>query len=159
MKKRIEIRLFGRFSLLCNGQEHISRSAIKAQEILAYLILNRRTAVRRERLAAEISESHPLTPEPRKDLRHYLWVLHTDLGQIRERVLQIEKEWVQFVPDPGVWVDYLEFQAQAKDPARHSHAVDLYREELLLGWDHSWCVEERERLRQIYLEMLDTLIA
>jgi len=158
MKPRIFIRLFGKFSFQCSGQDLFTRTAIRAQEILAYLILNRRTAVRRDRLAGLISNSSQ--PQgPRKDLRHYLWRLSAGLGALRSRVLRVEEEWIQFVPDDEVWVDVGEFERAAKDPTRHPLAVELYRDELLSGWDQEWPVAERERLRQIYLETLDGLIA
>jgi DNA-binding SARP family transcriptional activator len=162
MKPRITIRLFGRLSVHCDDQELLVHTSSRAKEILCYLILSRRTPVRRERLAAIISgDPHP--DRSRKALRHALWQLRADLffdlGPLHERVLRVEHEWIQFHPGDGVWLDLAEFEAAAKDPQRAAHAIGLYREELLQGWDQDWCVEERERLRQIYLETLDTLIA
>jgi DNA-binding SARP family transcriptional activator len=38
-------------------------------------------------------------------------------------------------------------------------AIDLYRGELLEGWYQDWCLFERERLQNLYLLILDKLIA
>jgi len=160
MKPKIEIRLFGRFSFLCEERDLLLHTSTKAKEILSYLIVNRRTAVRRECLASVIS-ADAVPDRCRKALRHALWQLRSDLipdQPVADRVLRIEEEWIQFVPDDAVWVDLVEFEAAANDPPRSAYAIGLYREELLQGWDQAWCVEERERLRQVYLETLDTLI-
>jgi DNA-binding SARP family transcriptional activator len=38
-------------------------------------------------------------------------------------------------------------------------AVDLYRDDLLVGWYHDWVLFERERLQNKYLILLDKLIS
>jgi len=154
MKPRITIRLFGRLSLHCDDRELLLHTSGRAKELLCYLILARRAPVRRDELASFLSDKGS-----RKALRHALWQLNYDLGpQIAERILRIEKEWIQFVSDEGVWLDLAEFEPAAKNSLRSALAVEAYGTDLLPGWDQEWCLAERERLRQIYLETLDALI-
>jgi DNA-binding SARP family transcriptional activator len=37
-------------------------------------------------------------------------------------------------------------------------AVELYRSDLLAGWEEEWCVRERERLKAVYLTLLEKLV-
>jgi DNA-binding SARP family transcriptional activator len=51
---------------------------------------------------------------------------------------------------------------QALEPAHAAvleEAVQLYRGDLLEGWYQDWCLYERERLQNVYLDMLDKLMA
>jgi two-component SAPR family response regulator len=86
-------------------------------------------------------------------------------------VVQVSDGWVELRVD-DVWLDLAEFERAAvrrtptepasaprPDAKRWAQAVELYRGDLLQGWYPDWCLEERERLRQIYLETLDALVA
>src|ERR1051326_6701865 len=105
MKPRIEIRIFGRFSFRCEERDLLLHTSAKAKEILSYLIVNRRMAIRRECLATLIS-ADAVPDRCRKAFRHALWQLRSDLTREQsagaDRVLRIEEEWIQFIPDDAV---------------------------------------------------------
>jgi DNA-binding SARP family transcriptional activator len=161
MRPRIAIRLFGRLSFQCDDKELLRHASRKAQEIFCYLVIHRRGPVPRDRLATLISKARTQTRSA-KALRHALWQLNASLCPDRqpgmERVIRAEGDWVQFVIDESVSLDIAEFEAAAKNPECKAQAVALYADELLHGWDQDWCHEERERLRQIYLGTLDSLV-
>lgn len=172
MKSKISIRLFGRFSVHCGDRELLVHSSAKAKEILCYLTVNRHAPVPREALASLISGDCP-TERSRKYLRQALWQLRTDLSAGSTgcaRILSVADGWAQLITDDHVWIDVAEFERAAKIPTdsdRSSRsrdikalrqAVGLYRSELLQGWYQEWCLSERERLKQVYLEVLDELL-
>ena len=173
MKPRICIRLFDRLAVHCGDRELLLPPSLDAREILSYLIVNRRASVPRETLATLISPNSR-TERSRKALRQALWRLRdslsTDRYECASRVLSFGNGWVQFTPDTDVWVDVDAFEQAlsrsprdgppvSPEPGRLSRAVDLYKGDLLQGWDQQWCLEERERLRQMFFETLDLLIA
>jgi len=171
MQPRISIRLFGKFSVHCGEQEFLARASSRAKEILAYLAVH--GAAPRETLAGLIS-SEATTEQSRKALRQVLWKLRAQLtvanGADATRILSVSDSWLELVLDE-VWIDVEEFERNAvrrtplgnapltpADTTRLARAIDLYRADLLQGWYQDWCLEERERLRQIYLETLDALV-
>jgi len=174
MKSRITIRLFGRVSVRCGKDDVLYRSATNAKEILAYLALNRRAPVPRETLAQLITRETSVD-RSKKALRQALWQIRADLSRRNPedaRVLSVDGGWVELVMDDRVWLDVAEFEKAAGPPAPTDErafpprdvrqlvqAAELYRGELLQGWYQDWCLEERERLRRIYLEVLDKLFA
>jgi DNA-binding SARP family transcriptional activator len=173
MKPKITIRLFGRFSVHCADRELLLHSSGKAKEILCYLTLNRRTPVPRETLASLIS-GDCTAERSRKYLRQALWQLRSDLsagGKLGcARIVSVADGWAQLATDDRVWIDVAEFEHAAGMPAHIGRgprsrdmkllqkAVELYRGELLQGWYQEWCLSERERLKQIHLEILDELL-
>jgi DNA-binding SARP family transcriptional activator len=174
MKPKITIRLFGKFSVHCGDQELLVHSSSKAKEVFCYLAVSRRGPIPRETLAALIS-SESSVERARKSLRQALWQLRADLTgegtSGAERLVHVTDGWAQFTMDEGVWLDIAEFELAAADPedivgspsgvgdAKSIQAIELYRGDFLQGWYQEWCLEERERLRQIYLATLDSLIA
>ena len=107
-------------------------------------------------------------------MRQALWQLRANLAAHpgADRILRVDSDWVQLVLDDRVWLDVAEFEriaAGRSTPASENlpangaaplaEAVEIYRGEFLEGWFQGWCLEERERLRQIYLESLDALVA
>jgi DNA-binding SARP family transcriptional activator len=176
MKPRVSIRLLGRFSVHCGDQELLLHSSTRAREILGYLAVNRRRPVSRESLAEAIFPECS-AEKLRKAMRQALWQLRADLSSKTspsgaDRVLGVEPGWVQFVTDDRVWLDIADFERMTapRMPKRSGvldspdgtllvQAVELYRGDFLEGWFRDWCLEERERLRQIYLGTLDTLVA
>jgi DNA-binding SARP family transcriptional activator len=170
MRPRIIVRLFGRFSVHFANQEILRHSSTHAKEVLAYLAMNRRVPIPRESLANLISERAP-KEKTRKALRQALWQLNAGLAgrKMSEEapMLKVDNRWVQLLPGDDVWVDVEEFERTAgvsdarssNDTRASRHALELYRGELLQGWYQEWCLGERERLKQIYLEVLDKLVA
>ena len=176
MRPKVAIRLLGRFSVHCGDQELLVHSSTRAKEILCYLAVNRRGPVSREALTEVVFHDCP-TEKSRKGMRQALWQLRADLSSksstaCADRILSVEQGWVQFITDDRVWLDVADFERMTArrmskqsrllefgDTALLVQAIDLYRGEFLEGWFQEWCLEERERLRQVYLGTLDALVA
>jgi DNA-binding SARP family transcriptional activator len=145
------------------------------QELLCYLLLYRGRPHSREALAS-LQWGDNSTAQSKKYLRQALWQLQTALDLHDEDhhtpILMQDREWVQVDPTASLWLDVAVFE-RAFDLVRMvpgqqldrqnaqvlRDAVDLYQGDLLEGWYQDWCVYERERLRSMYMAMLDKLIA
>lgn len=164
--------LLGRFQARRELADWGQLEGRKMQEIVSYLLLFRNRPHQREVLAGTLWGSSS-RPRSRKNLRQSLWHLQ-DKGVSAELLgtplLLVEKEWVQ-VNRNGIWLDVAElesaFQSVQSTPGEQlsddqaitvAAAVDLYRGDLLEGWQEEWCVFERERLRAVNLTMLEKLL-
>lgn len=171
----LTIRLFGKFSAEMNGRRLSGLDGGKLQELFCYLLLNRRRPLSREVLAALLWGDSP-TAQSKKYLRQALWQLQTALSLSEpapgNRLLVIDADWVNFNDRADYWFDVSEFEASFSEAQgargqnfnpetakRVARAVDLYRGELLEGCYDDWCIVERERLQNMYLMMLDKLMA
>jgi DNA-binding SARP family transcriptional activator len=86
--------------------------------------------------------------------------------------VRVDHEWVQLLTAAHCSIDVLEFESAFAEArglrvealrsaavVRLADAVRLYKGDLLEGWYQGWCLEERERLRRMYLTLLDKLVA
>lgn len=167
-------RLFGTFQSRRVFGEWGQLEARKLQEIISYLLLFRNRAHQREVLAGTLWNSCS-GARPRKNLRQGLWQLQekcvsADVRAPEPPLLLVQKDWVQ-VNEPGIWLDVAQLEAvfgevgttagEYMDEAQAAvlkRSLDLYRGDLLEGWREEWCVFERERLRAMYLAMLEKLV-
>lgn len=172
---RVAVRLLGRPSVLIDETEILAGLPAKDRELFCYLVLFRARQHRRESLATLLWSEH--APEQsRKYLRQSLWRLHEVLshhGALDPRtVLAAGQEWIQLAIPGAVWLDLEELEDAAtgalppraakgsdRDLARSSSAAELYRGDLLEGCASEWCLPERERYKQLYLRLTDTLIS
>ena len=164
--------LFGRFQSRSSAGDWPQLESRRLQQILSYLLLFRERPHHRDVLSSTLWTSSS-AKQSRKNLRQSLW----QLQRIDERpagdratLLLVEKDWVQVNPSL-VWLDVAELEdAYAKvrmvppelvsdaEAWRLMHAATLYRGDLLDGWDEDWCVRERERLKSVYLALLEKLL-
>jgi DNA-binding SARP family transcriptional activator len=166
----LNVRLFGRFLIDCDGQAVDAVHGFKAQELLSYLVLFRNRPQPRETLAAMLWKDAS-TAQSRKYLRQTLWQLHAALKFAFRPVVVVEPEWVRVDPQADVWVDVSAFEraflrvkeipgerldADGKEIVQN--ALDLYQGNLLEGWFQDWCLSERDRLQNMYLHLLDKLL-
>ena len=127
----------------------------KAQSLLAYLVLHP-TEHSREKLAA-LFWGDSTDQEAKHSLRVALAMLRSHLG---ENLLLAGRETVQINPDYLIWVDVLEFEARATQvlatnpPDPTAINLDLYQGDLLPDLYDDWVISERERYRQLYLDLL-----
>ena len=169
----LQISLFGRFRIQQGRTPLAGCQPGKAQELLSYLLLHRRRPHTRETLASLLWGDHCTTAQSKKYLRKALWQLQAALSpNLPHPLIHADAEWIQVEPGAPLCCDVTAFEAayaevrglageQLDDPrvAALRHGVEIYTGDLLEGWYHDWCLCERERLQQIYLIMLDKLIA
>jgi DNA-binding SARP family transcriptional activator len=170
----LNINLFGRFQVHCNGQPVIGLDIQKVQELFSYILLNRGKPQPRETLAGLLwGESS--TEQSKRYLRQALWQLNTALDSnvknLGHLILSANSGFIYLNLQSDLWLDVAEFEnkfALVKGLTVHDlddskfqalqDGVQLYRGDLLEGWYQDWCLFERERLQNIYLAMLDKLM-
>lgn len=169
--EHIDVELFGRFAVRRHGQSLPATEAQRVQELLSYLLLHRTRAHHREVLVETLwGEIRP--DQGRKNLRQTLWQLQSaiDSDQTSTPLLITDAQWVQLNPNAPITVDTEQVErafAEVCDQAggalsrqqseQVSQAVSLYQGDLLDGWYQDWCIIPRERLRTIYLILLEKL--
>ncbi len=166
------VHLLSRFEVQRNGQAIPGLEARKVQELFCYLLLFRAKPHSRELLASCLWGDNS-TSQSKKYLRQALWQLQSALDfDQNESILLLEREWVQLNPSVYLWLDTAEFERSIQDiqgiPGRELNddqakslvvAVQLYKGDLLEGCFQDWCIFERERLQQLYLQGLDKLMS
>ncbi len=161
---QLRLRLLGGFDLHAASGSPVGLPPRKARALLAFLALAEGKPQSRERLAALLWEDADLN-QARTSLRQALTAIRRCLAEAEIEVLDAGSESVRL--DPGaVEVDALEFarHAQSGGPSGHEAAIELYKGNLLDGFDvrapafEDWLRAERERLRQLATHVLATLI-
>jgi DNA-binding SARP family transcriptional activator len=169
------IRLFGQLCVIHEGRSLEGLDASPAQELLCYLLLHRLEQHSRETLATTLWGDAP-TSKSKKRLRQTLWQLQKALHARDEHhlgdIVAVEGDWIRLATNEDLWLDVAQFEekfALCKGvPGRELDqdrvqalraATHLYRGDLLHGWYQDWCLCERERLQDMYLAMLDKLMA
>jgi DNA-binding SARP family transcriptional activator len=170
----VDVRLFGRFDITRDGRPTSALNARRARELFSYLVLHPQRAHQREALASLLWDDAP--PElSRKYLRQALWQIQTALRPLaeskRQHVLEVDPDWIQLNSCDGLMVDVACFHEathsyqgipgpQIDDAGRQQleHAIHLYRGDLLEGWYQDWCLFERERLQNDFLDALEKLV-
>ena len=171
---RLHIALFGRVQVDYAGRSVPNCSVGKVQELFCYLLLHRDRPHPRESIASVLWGDQCTTAQSKKYLRQTLWQLQSGLHAcpgVAEHFLVAEADWIQLntIPLLHLDVDLLEAAyGRVRDvPGAGLHpaevavlraASDEYAGDLLDGWYAEWCLSERERLRQVYLLVLDKLM-
>lgn len=169
----LSVTLFGRFGASLETGSVRVREGSKAQELLVYLLLHRQRPHTRETVACLLWEENS-EERSRAYLRKALWELQAALHPPGCRgcpPLRVDPTWVQVDPDAELWLDVAAFECAYERtrgaPGRTldataarglADAVGLYAGGLLQDRYQEWCLVERERLRHLYLVMLDKLV-
>ncbi len=171
----IQITLFGPFEVRCEGAPVPGLEARKAQELLAYLLIQRGRAWSREFLA-ELLWGQRMPAQSKKYLRQTLWQVQSALASQTSEpavadLLALDGEWIRYNEQCAVQLDVAAFEQahnraegvpgsdlDVQEAVALRQAVQLYRGDLLPGCYEDWCIFERERLQTIYRGMLDKLI-
>lgn len=142
----------------CTTVLHTVKTA-RLQALLSYLLLHRAAPQAREHLAflfwPDTNEAQALT-----NLRNLLHKLRQALPT-PERFLWLDARAVQWRPDAPYTLDVATFEqavAQATTCTDLADAIELYHGELLPSCYEDWILPERERLRQLALDVLERLI-
>lgn len=168
------IRLFREFEAQCHNQPVTSLTSKKARELFCFLLLNRGRPHTRERLAAVLWPEAE-AGQAKQYLRQTLWQLQSALDQAVESpgcLLTVDAEWISIDVSEKVWLDVAQFEAayseaqavngglpDGEQARMLERAAALYRGDLLENWYQEWCLFERERLQNMYLAILDKLVA
>ncbi len=170
----LRIRLFGKFQAELEGRVLKDLDALKVQELFCYLLLYRDRPHHREALSG-LFWGDSETTQSRKHLRQALWQLQLALNsgpdKLQEVPVAIESDWVSITPSLNFWLDVQVFDetllrtrgipGQALDLGQAQalkEAAQLYCGDLLEGCYQDWCLYERERLQNAYLDLLDKLM-
>jgi DNA-binding SARP family transcriptional activator len=172
--RTIKFYLFGKPCLELDGKIMNKIEPHKAEELLAFLILNQDQPYSREKLSDLLWEGISAN-QANSYFRKVLWQLQSALDHLglnkTDHLIQVNGEWIQINPIYKFWLDVAIFENSFnrtrgilgreldKEQAQIiKNAVDVYRGELLNGWYQDWCLYERERLENQYLAMLDKLM-
>jgi DNA-binding SARP family transcriptional activator len=171
----VNVQLFGKLRIRCDEQDMPGFEAHKVQELFCYLLLHRDQPHPREALADLLWEGAS-TAQSKKYLRQALWQVQSALSahanSSGETILLVESDWISLRHDCDLRLDVAVFE-EAFARARETPGVQLdhdvaqslevaarlYQGDLLGGWYHDWCLFERERLQNVYIAMLNKLIA
>lgn len=168
---KLRFHLFGKFVVSRDAEVIKGLDSLKEQELLGFLLTHRRKHHSREALATLLWPEAP--PEKaKKYLRQALWHLQGLLCPADSEVFQVEQNWIVLNPESEIWSDVAAFedafamvqgvpgqQLNEETAETLKDVANLYRGDLLDAWYHDWCLFERERLQNMYLAMLDKLIA
>ncbi len=154
----VRLYLFGPLRVVADGAQHPFRGLPKTLPLFAYLLLHRKQALKRDRLAytfwPDASEQ-----AARTNLRRHLHDLRSALptSPASASWLLIEGETVQWNPQAPFWLDVAEFERLSAAPEGLAAAVTLYTNELLPEVYDDWIFFERERLRTLLFADLERL--
>ena len=171
----LKVRLFGKLHIEWNDTIIEGFDSSKVQELFCYLLLHRERPHPREALASLLWDANS-TAQSKKYLRQTLWQLQNILPDQNEDndtpLLLIEPDWIRVNPEAELWIDVEEFEQAYKNAhgfqgwqlnAETVHALEkaesLYGDDLLLGWYQDWTLFERERFQNMFLSILDKLMA
>jgi DNA-binding SARP family transcriptional activator len=150
-----QIRLLGQFEVRVGDVVIPPLESVRAESVLAYLLLHRAVAVSRQRLAL-LFWPDSTDAQARTNLRH---VLHTLRGRLpdADRHLEITPRTLRWRSSPPYRLDAAVFEQLLTPGATGPpvgdretvlrEAVGLYVGDLLEGCDDEWLLGERERLR------------
>jgi DNA-binding SARP family transcriptional activator len=160
------VSLFGGFGLRYGETSLAPLESARAESLLAYLALHRQAAQSRQHLAFVLWPDSD-EQQARTNLRHLLHTLRRTLPDI-DRFLEVTPRTVRWRPDAALRIDVAAFEEALSRSDRDGNdaavaalreAVDVYRGNLLEGSYDEWLLEERERLRRRYIEVLQRLAA
>jgi DNA-binding SARP family transcriptional activator len=168
----LNVRLFGQLSIRCGDEAVENLLPGKASELFCYLLTHSRLRHGREFLAS-VLWGDCTTERSKQYLRKTLWQLQRVLASCgtAEPILQVYAQHISVNPESDIWVDVIDFERSGLDVqssswcANGSHvealvtAANLYRGDLLEGWYQDWCLFDRERYQNLYLLMLNGLVA
>jgi len=137
----LELRLFGRFEAVVDGAPLRRLRTHRGQTVLAYLALHAGKAVDRASLAA--------TVWPLSDPSDALYSLRRTLTDLRQALGEYSAALVSptaatlMLDANRVGIDVQVFEKLSRAEDRVCEAADLYRGELLEGWNDDWIVTHR----------------
>lgn len=166
MQSFFKINLFGTPGVTFGQEPSSDFPADKVKQLFFYLALFHHTAHPREVLLGTFWGDWPET-RARRSLSTAIWRLRRWLEPFQRGMppyILIEDGQVAFNLHSHFWLDILEFeqrvnQSRVLERTAPAHAVailhqaiDIYSGELMRGCYADWCLAERDRLHQLYLD-------
>lgn len=170
----VNIHLFGKFEIDTGGQPYRCFHSKKAQELFCFLLLFSNQPHHREKLA-DMFWGERCVSDSKKYFRKTLWQLQSALNQLPvsgiSDLLSIESNWLQYKQNDDIFLDVMEIEKvysglknkrgrdltqQEFQEAKAAEAV--YKGDLLEGCSQDWCLYERERLKEMYIVILDKMM-
>jgi DNA-binding SARP family transcriptional activator len=153
----LHVRLLGGLALSWDDQPLPPIPGAIARSLLAYLVIHRDRPHTRDLLAGTFWPDLP-DAAARRRLTQALWQIRRTFEP--HPILHAEGDMIRVNSDRPLWLDVEQFERQAAgdqigDAAR---AADLYGGDLMAGFYDDWLVAERERLRDLFLAVLERLI-
>lgn len=167
----LRVTLFGKLSVQQNGRCLSGFDGRKVRDLFAFLLLRRDKPHPREHLAAllwpDTDQSHA-----KNYLRKTLWQLQTALEDVAPNLLAADLDWIELRANGrNLWLDVAQLEdvlrrcrdipgAQLNPAciAQLEKARPLYTGPLLADCYEPWLLQERQRLEQTYLLLLDKLM-
>lgn len=161
---KVNLALLGGFRLQTDSGEPVPLSTKKAGALLAYLALHPGQAQARPKLAALLWGDRSEV-QARDSLRQALSLVRKALSQVDSRALTAHEDTISFEP-MALTTDAIVFGDLAAQEETESleQAIALYGGELLDGFEvaapefESWVTAERERFREMALEVMTRLL-
>ncbi|HEX6021215.1 MAG TPA: AAA family ATPase [Solirubrobacter sp.] len=151
----VRIRILGDLDVRIGDEPLPPLESGRAESLLAYLLVHRGRKVARGQLAFRLWPDST-EAQARTNLRHVLHTLRRALP-VLERCFDVTAQTLEWRADGPYWLDLEAFEA-ALDRGDWHAAVDLYRGDLLEGSYDEWVLEERQQLRDRYLDALARLV-
>ena len=150
----LRARLLGPMDLRFGQRQLPPLDSVRAESLLAYLLLHRDAPQPRQRLAFLLWPGST-ERQAQTNLRKVLHNLRRALPGA-DSLIEIGPRTLRWRADAPLWLDVEHFQ-RALAEGRLEAAVETYAGELLEGRYDEWLAEERERLARLYLEALERL--
>jgi LuxR family transcriptional regulator, maltose regulon positive regulatory protein len=165
----LQVRFFGHFEILCNGQPLALGRNGKVVAIFKYLLAHRERQVSRDKLMEWLWPESSLK-KARCSLNVAVCTLRKLLSEcsagLKDYIL-LEEGYYRLCPSGRVRTDVEEFERRYEQGSRlekinrmegaaaYERAIELYRGEYLLeNLYDDWTMIERERLSNAYMDML-----
>ena len=159
----LRIHLLGGLTLYWDDRPLLPIPSAAARSLFAYLVTYRDRPHTRDLLAGTFWPDLPDTVARRR-LSQALWQIRHALSP--HPVLLTEGDTVQFNPDLPIELDVEQFivhNAQCAESGSEAlgHCelcIEYYRGDFLAGYYDDWVLVERERLREVFLGVLERLV-
>jgi DNA-binding SARP family transcriptional activator len=151
----LRVRLLGRVEVALADGTPVRLSGRHAQALFTLLVLCRRPRSR-DALATDLWPDSDGASSAA--LRQALWLVRNAFaaaGMAADAILEVETDTIGLRPDARIELDTERFEACARsDECRTETAVELYRGDLAEGIGHDCFASERERLSDLYEDVL-----
>lgn len=156
----LQIRLLGQYDIRLDGKRVLLPSRA-GQSLLAFFTLTAGTPQRREKLAGmfwtDTSEE-----TARKNLRQELWRIRKAVAAENSEgndYLLAEDFNITFNPRSDYWLDVAQLEKSGTEIEALTSSLALYHGELMPGFYDEWILLERERIRSVFDNKMEQLLA